>query len=117
MGSERVRYALGDLGKLFAFTGGNEPAGTTPLTEENDASLTAAGKKYCEDHKLNQHPETIRVLFGQQSSYAVGNAVEASIKNQESRMDRDAKSKAISERLRLDWQAQDKSYQEAVKKR
>jgi len=44
MGSERVRYALGDLGKLFAFTGGNEPAGTTPLTEENDASLTLPGK-------------------------------------------------------------------------
>ena len=117
MGSERVRYALGDLGKLFAFTGGDVPAGTIPLTQEHDASLTAAGKKYCEDQKLNPHPETIRVIFGQQSSYAVGYAVEASIKNQEARTERDNKAKAISERLRLDWQAQDKAYQDALKQR
>ena len=117
MGSERVRYALGDLGKLFAFTGGNVPPGTTPLTEEHDEGLTDAGKKYCLNQKLNPHPETIRVLFSQQSSYAVAAAVQASIKNQETRMERDAKAKAISERLRLDWAAQDKSYQEALKQR
>lgn len=117
MGSERVRYSVGDLGKMFAFTGGNVPAGTTPLTEEKDGSLTDAGKKYCEGQKLHPHPETIRVIYGQQSSYAVVNAVEASIKNQESRMVRDSQSKAISERLRLDWQAQDKSYQDALKQR
>lgn len=117
MGSQRVRYAEGDLGKLFAFTGGNVPAGTTALTEEHDASLTEAGKQFCEHRKLNPHPESIRVIFEQQSSYAVVGALEASIKNQETRLDRDAKAKGVSERLRLDWAAQDKAYQDALKQR
>ena len=117
MGSQRIRYAEGELGKLFAFSGGDVPAGTTALTEEHDESLTEAGKEYCHHHRLNPHSESIRVQYGQQSSYAVGDAIQASIKTQETRLDRDAKAKAVSERLRLDWAAQDKAYQEALKQR
>jgi len=117
MGNPPVRYAEGELGKLFAFTGGDVPPGTTALTEEHDASLTEAGKEYCTHHRLNPHPESIRVQYGQQSSYAVGEAIQASIRTQETRLDRDAKAKAVSERLRLDWAAQDKAYQDALKVR
>ncbi len=117
MGDARVRYAEGEIGKLFAFSDGEVPPGATPLTEEHDDSLTEAGKKFCHDRRLNPHPETIRTLYSQQSSYAVDDAIKASIKNQETRMERDARAKEISERLRLDWIAQDKAYQEALKQR
>ena len=117
MGTPPVRYAEGELGKLYAFFGGDVPSGTIALTEEHDASLTEAGKAYCQHRRLNPHPESIRVQYGQQSSYAVGDAVQASIKTQETRLDRDAKAKAVSERLRLDWATQDKAYQDALKVR
>ncbi len=117
MGDAKVRYALGEMGKLFGFTGGDAPPGTTPLTNEDGDTLTEAGKKYCQDRRLNPHPESIRVQFSQQTSDAVVSAVQASIKNQEVRMDVDAKKKAVSERLRQDWAAQDKAYQDAIKQR
>lgn len=117
MGDAKIRYAEGEIGKLYGFTGGDVPPGTTPLTEEHDGSLTEAGKKYCDHRKLNPHPETIRILFGEQSSYVISDAVKASIKNQETRVERHNQAKEISERLRLDWMAQDKAYQDAVKER
>jgi len=117
MGDSTIRFAIDDTGKLYAFTGKEAPLGTTPLTDENGNGLTEAGKVYCQNRRLHSHPETIRVLFSQQSSDAVGDAIKASIKNQETRMERDAKAKATSERLRLDWAAQDKAYQEALKER
>jgi len=117
MGNPAVRYAEGELGKLIAFTGGDVPAGTIALTEEREATLTDAGKEYCKHHRLNPHPESIRVQYGQQSSYAVSEAIQASIKTQETRLDRDARAKAVSERLRQDWSVQDKAYQDALKLR
>lgn len=117
MESKKFRYAVGDLGKLFAFAGGEIPAGATPLIEENDDSLTEAGKAYCKLRGLAIHPESIRVKFAQQSSDAVGEAATASVKNQEVRLDRDAKTKDMSERLRLDWAEQDKAYQEGQKQK
>ncbi len=117
MGSEKVRYAVGDVGKLFAFTGGDVPAGATPLIEEHDDRLTEAGKTYCTIRGHTPHPELIRVKFAQQTSEAVSEAATATVRNQEVRLDRDAKTKAMSERLRLDWAAQDKGYQEAQKQR
>ena len=117
MGDAKVRFAEGEIGKLFSFTGKEIPPGTTPLIEEDGVSLTEAGKAYCQKRKLNPHIESIRVQHGQQTSYAVIYAAEASIKNQESRLDEDAKKNAISERLRLDWAQQDKAYQDALKAR
>jgi hypothetical protein len=117
MGDAKVRFAEGEIGKLFSFTGKDVPSGATPLTEEDGTSLTEAGKAYCQKRKLNPHVESIRVQYGQQTSYAVLHAAEASIKNQEIRLDEDAKKKAVSERLRLDWAQQDKAYQDALKAR
>lgn len=117
MGDAKTRYALGELGKLFSFTGNDVPAGTTPLTDETGEGLTEAGTKYCEIRRLNPHKESIRVQYGQQTSYAVVEAVKASVLNQEIRLDVDAAKKAVSERLRLDWMEQDKAYQVALKER
>lgn len=117
MGDAKIRYAEGEMGKLFSFTGTDVPDGATPLTDETGDNLTEAGKTYCQTRRLNPHPESIRVQFGQQSSYAVVEAVKASVKNQEIRLDVDAKKKAVSERLRLDWAEQDKAYQDAIKAR
>ncbi len=117
MGDAITRYAEGELGKLFSFTGTDVPTGTTPLTDETGEGLTAAGTKYCELRRLNPHRESIRVQHGQQTSYAVVAAVKASVLNQEVRLDIDAQKKAVSERLRLDWLAQDKAYQVALKER
>ncbi len=116
MGDAKIRYAEGEMGKLYVFTGGDIPAGTKPLTEE-DRTLTEAGMQYCNHQKLNPHFETIRTIFGQQSSDVMSHAIQASIENQESRVDRHNKAKEISERLRLDWLAQDKAYQDAIKQR
>ena len=117
MGSERVRYAVGERGKLYAFTGSDVPDGATALVEEHDDSLTEAGKEYCKRRGFNPHLESIRVLCGRQNSDAVTDAAIASVRNQEIRLDRDARTKEMSERLRLDWAEQDKAYQEAQKKR
>jgi len=116
MGDAKIRYAEGELGKLYVFSGGDIPPGTKPLTEE-DGSLTEAGKAYCDHQKLNPHSETIRTLFGQQSSYVMRDSIQASITNQETRVERHNQAKEISERLRLDWMAQDKAYQDAIKER
>lgn len=116
MGDAKVRYAEGEIGKLYVFSGKDIPAGTKPLTEE-DGSLTEAGKAYCAHQKLNPHVETIRIIFGQQSSQVMSDAIKASIANQETMVERHNKAKEISERLRLDWQVQDKSYQDAIKQK
>lgn len=117
MGDAITRYAEGEMGKLFSFTGTDVPPGTTPLTDETGEALTEAGTKYCQIRRLNPHRESIRVQHGQQTSYAVVAAVKASVLNQEVRLDLDAQKKAVSERLRLDWLAQDKAYQVALKER
>ena len=110
MDSERKRYAVGDFGKLYQFQGGDIPDGATPLVEEHDDSLTAAGKSYCEKRAKPVSIESIRVLFAQQSSSAVTEAATASVRNQEALQERSEKTKAMSERLRHDWEAQDKAY-------
>ena len=81
MGSEKVRYAVGDVGKLFAFTGGDVPDGATPLIEEHDDRLTEAGKTYCTLRGHTPHPELIRVKFAQQTSEAVSEAATATVRN------------------------------------
>lgn len=113
MSSSSKRYALGDFGKLCEFQGANAPKGTLPLVEEQGEGLTQAGKEYCEKRRRPANIETLRVLFAQQSSSAIADAAVASIKNQEFRPQRDEKTKAMSERLRHDWEAQDKAYKSA----
>ena len=118
MDSESKRYALGDLGKLYEFQGSEVPEGTTALVEEHGEDLTQAGKEYCQKRRRPANMETLRVMFVQQSSSAMTDAAVASVKNHEARPLRDEKTKAMSERLRYDWEAQDKAYKaaEAAKK-
>lgn len=118
MESARKRYALGDFGKLHEFQGAEVPAGTTALVEEHDDSLTAAGKDYCQKRLRPASLETLRVMFVQQSSSAMADAAMASVRNQETRQERNEKTKGFSERLRHDWEAQDKAFKaaEAAKK-
>lgn len=111
MDSGNPGYAVGDFGKLYELRGGEVPSGTTVLVEEHDQSLTHAGKEFCQNRALQAHIESIRVAYAQQSSSAITDAAEASIKNQETRAKREEQTKAMSERLKLDWAAQDKAYQ------
>ena len=114
MENGRKRYAVGKLGKLYEFQGGAVPEEATALVEENDDSLTTAGQEYCKKRGKPAHIESIRVLFAQQSSSAVTDAAAASVINQDKREARDEKTKAMSERLRHDWEAQDKAFKEST---
>ena len=113
MASGRKRYALADFGKLIEFEGGASPEGTKALVEEKDDSLTEAGKEYCQVRRRPASLETLRVMFAQQTSSAVTEAAVASVKNQDARPLRDERTKSMSERLRHDWEAQDKAYKAA----
>jgi len=113
MDSGSKRYALGDFGKLHEFQGGEVPEGTTALVEEHDESLTQAGMEYCQKRSRPASIETLRVMFAQQSSSAVADAVVASSKNSDARPQRDERTKSMSERLRHDWESQDKAYKAA----
>jgi len=113
MDSGSKRYALGEFGKLYEFQGGKAPEGTTALVEEKGESLTQAGMEYCQKRRRSAGIETLQVIFAQQTSSAVNNAVVASIKNHEARSQRDENTKSMSERLRHDWEAQDKAYKAA----
>ena len=65
MDSGGKRYALGELGKLVEFQGGEVPEGTTALVEEHGGGLTQAGKDYCQKRRRPVHMETLRVMFAQ----------------------------------------------------
>ena len=110
MSSGNKRYALGDLGKLYEFEGAEVPEGTTALVEEKGEMLTDAGKEYCTKRRRPANIITLQVLYAQQSSPAVTEAAVASVKNQDARPEREERTKNMSERLRHDWEAQDKAY-------
>lgn len=114
MGSGNQRYALGDYGKLIEFQGSSVPDGATPLVEEQDGNLTKEGIEYCEKRRRPAILDTLQVMFAQQTSSAVKEAAVASVKNQDARPQRDERTKSMSERLRHDWEAQDKAYKASV---
>lgn len=116
MGTETVRYAIGDFGQLHKFTGKDAPAGTVALVEEDGKSLTAKGKAYAARHSETlPNVEVIRVQFDQYSSNAIGFAIEAHEKTLAKIPEMQELTKVISEKLKLDWMAQDKAYQDAEK--
>jgi hypothetical protein len=116
MGTEIIRYAIGDHGKLHKFTGKDVPAGTVALVEEDGKSLTAKGKTYTARFSdILPNVEIIRVQFDQYSSSAVGFAMEAHDKTLTKIPEMLETTKIISEKLRHDWMAQDKAYQDTEK--
>lgn len=116
MGTEITRYAIGDHGKLHKFTGEDVPAGTVALVEEDGKSLTARGKTYAARYSETlPNVEIIRVRFDQYSSNTIGAAIEAQERTLTQTPERLENTKIISEKLRQDWMAQDKAYQDAEK--
>jgi hypothetical protein len=116
MGTETTRYAIGDFGQLHKFTGKDAPAGTVALVEEDGKSLTAKGKAYAARHsEILPNVEIIRVQFDQYSSNHIGFAMEAHDKTLTKIPAMLETTKVISEKLRHDWMAQDKAYQDTEK--
>ena len=115
MAEHHKQFAEGQFGELHGYTGKNPPASTVALVEEDGKTLTAAGLKFCQQRGFpSPNVEALRVIHDQYHSPALGHAVSASIRNQEIITEKMENTKKISERLRLDWESQDKAYKEQV---
>ena len=111
MAERHKQYAEGKSGELYGYSGKNAPEGTTALVEEDGVTLTEAGLKFCQKRGYpSPMVETIRVLYDQYHSPAVGQAIEAAARNSDLMIEKQNKTKQMSERLRLDWEAQDKAF-------
>lgn len=107
------QFAEGEFGELHGYTGKNAPAGTVALIEEDGKTLTAEGLKFCKMRGIaSPNVEAIRVIYDQYHTPALGHAVEAQILNATLVREQQENTKKISERLRLDWESQDKAYKE-----
>ncbi len=111
MSSEAPRYAIGEFGTIYKFTGSDAPAGTNPLVEADGTTLTEAGIGYCKARGIaSPNAEVIRVLCDQYHSPVLTEAAVAHDRTLDTMTERMDKTKTMSERLRLDWEAQDKAY-------
>ncbi len=115
MAQQHKQFAEGKSGELYGYTGKNAPPGTTPLVEEDGITLTSDGLKFC---KTRGYPtplvETLRVIHDQYQAPTVGQAIEAAALNADLMMGKQENTKKFSERLRLDWEQQDKAYKAQV---
>ncbi len=111
MAQSHKQYAEGPSGELHGFSGKTPPDGTTALVEEDGKTLTEAGNTFCKKRGY-PHPtvEALRVIYDQYHSPAIEHAIQAQIKNGENIRALQEKTKEYSERLRLDWEAQDKAH-------
>ncbi len=115
MAEQHKQYAAGKSGELYGYTGKNAPEGTTALVEEDGKTLTADGLKYCERRGYSAPMiDTLRVLHDQYHAPAVGAAIEASALNSDLMLEKQNNTKKMSERLRLDWEQQDKAFKANV---
>ncbi len=115
MAEQHKQYAEGKSGELYGYTGKNAPEGSTALVEEDGTTLTAAGLKYCERRGYSSPMvATLRVLHDQYHAPAVGQAIEASALNADLMLEKQNNTKKMSERLRLDWEQQDKAFKANV---
>ena len=111
MAERHKQYAEGESGELYGYTGKTPPSGTKALVEEDGTTLTADGLKYCQKRGYpSPMVETLRVLHDQYHSSAVGQAIVASALNADLMIKKQDNTKKMSERLRLDWEAQDKAF-------
>ena len=115
MAEQHKQYAAGKSGELYGYTGKQAPEGTTALVEEDGTTLTADGLKYCQRRGYSDPMvATIKVLHDQYHAPAVGQAIEASALNADMMLEKQNNTKAMSERLRLDWEQQDKAFKANV---
>ena len=113
MAQQHKQFAEGEFGELHGYTGKNAPAGTEALVEEDGKTLTPAGRKFCQKRGFpTSTVEALRVLHDHYHSPAMCHAIEAQALNAELIREKQEHTKKISERLRLDWEAQDKAYKE-----
>jgi hypothetical protein len=113
MAQQHKQFAEGEFGELHGYTGNNAPAGTEALVEEDGTTLTPAGRKFCQKRGLpTPTVEAVRVLYDHYHSPAMGQAIEAQALTADLIREKQEQTKKISERLRLDWEAQDKAYKE-----
>mgnify|MGYP006969587471 FL=1 len=115
MAQSYKQFAQGEFGELYGYAGKEAPANTVALVEEDGKTLTAAGLKFCKQRGIpTPNVEAIRVIHDQYHSPALDQAMQAQIRNQEIITEKMENTKKISERLRLDWETQDKAYKEQV---
>jgi len=115
MAEQHKQYAEGKSGELYGYTGKTPPAGTTALVEEDGTTLTAAGLKYCQRRGYSSPMvATLRVLHDQYHAPAVGEAIVAAALNADLLLEKQNNTKKMSERLRLDWEQQDKAFKANV---
>ena len=115
MAEQHKQYAEGKSGELYGYTGKTPPAGTTALVEEDGTTLTAEGLKYCQRRGYpSPMVATLRTLHDQYHAPAVGQAITAAALNADMMLDKQNNTKKMSERLRLDWEQQDKAFKANV---
>jgi len=115
MAEQHKQYAEGKSGELYGYTGKTPPAGTTALVEEDGTTLTAEGLKYCQRRGYpSPMVATLRVLHDQYQAPAVGEAIVAAALNADLMLEKQNNTKKMSERLRLDWEQQDKAFKANV---
>ncbi|WP_447969767.1 hypothetical protein [Nitrospira sp. M1] len=111
MSSETPRYAIGDFGTVIKFTGSDAPSGTKPLVEADGTTMTKAGIGFCKARGIaSPNAEVLRVLCDQYHSSVLTEAALAHDRTLDLMSERMDKTKIMSERLRLDWETQDKAY-------
>ena len=115
MAEQHKQFSEGKSGELYGYTGENVPAGTKALVQEDGITLTPDGIQFC---KRRGYPtplvETLRVIHDQYQAPTVGQAIEAAALNADLMMEKQENTKKFSERLRLDWEEQDKAYKAQV---
>jgi len=115
MAEQHKQFAEGKSGELYGYTGKNAPAGTKALVEEDGITLTPDGLKFCQRRGYpTPLVETLRVIHDQYQAPTVGQAIEAAALNADLIMGKQENTKKFSERLRLDWEAQDKAFKAQV---
>ena len=118
MAQAHKQYAEGASGELHGYEGKEPPAGTTALVEEDGKTLTEAGHAFC---RKRGYPtptvEALRVIHDQYHSPAIQQAIEAQIKSIENIRAVQEKTKQVSERLRKDWEVQDKAFKDQAAKK
>lgn len=114
MAEQHKQYAEGKSGELIGYTGA-APEGTIPLVNEDGTTLTAEGIKFCQKRGYpSPMVATIRVIYDQYHSPAIGQAIEAAALNSDLMIEKQNNTKKMSERLRLDWEQQDKAFKASV---
>lgn len=115
MAEQHKQYAEGKSGELYGYTGKTPPTDTTALVEEDGATLTAAGLKFLQRRGYpSPMVATLRVLHDQYHAPSVGEAITAAALNADMMLEKQNNTKKMSERLRLDWEQQDKAFKANV---